>query len=135
MKKAAGLKGLSSEEAAALLAVSNPEQIRQIMEAAEQAKETIYGKRLVMFAPLYTGNHCSNNCLYCGFRKDNRELARRKLNQAEIAEQTSILLKEGHKRILLLSGESGHYPLDFLKESLETIYSVKENGRESDGQC
>ena len=64
------------------------------MEAAARAKETIYGKRMVMFAPLYTGNHCSNNCLYCGFRKDNKELKRRKLEQDEIAQQTRILIKE-----------------------------------------
>jgi 2-iminoacetate synthase len=39
-----------------------------------------------------------------------------------------MLLKEGHKRLLLLSGESGHYPLEYLKESLETIYKVEEKG-------
>ncbi|MDC7222634.1 MAG: [FeFe] hydrogenase H-cluster radical SAM maturase HydG [Spirochaetales bacterium] len=126
--KASLLKGLTPEEAACLLAVKDPEQIGLIMAAAAQAKETIYGKRLVMFAPLYTGNHCTNNCLYCGFRKDNKELKRRKLTQEEIAEQTRYLLREGHKRILLLSGESGAYPLEYLKESLETIYSVREEG-------
>lgn len=128
LQKASELKGLKAEEAAALLAVQDPQQIKEIMEEAARAKETIYGKRMVMFAPLYTGNHCSNNCLYCGFRKDNTELKRRKLNQDEIAQQTRLLIQEGHKRILLLSGESGHYPLSFLKESLETIYSVKEEG-------
>jgi len=129
LSRATELKGLKAEDAAALLAVRQPDHIRLIMRAAEQAKETIYGKRMVMFAPLYTGNHCTNNCLYCGFRKDNKELKRRKLEQDEIARQTRILLQEGHKRILLLSGESGHYPLSFLRESLETIYSVRENGQ------
>jgi len=128
LARAGELKGLNSEEAAALLAVKNPEHIRLIMKAAEEAKDTIYGKRMVMFAPLYTGNHCSNNCLYCGFRNVNKDLVRRKLNQEEIAEQTRLLLREGHKRLLMLSGESGHYPLSYLKESLETVYSVKEKG-------
>ncbi len=126
--KASKLKGLSTEEAAALLAVKNPQQIRQIMDEAAKAKETIYGQRMVMFAPLYTGNHCTNNCLYCGFRKDNKTLKRRKLEQSEIAEQTRHLIREGHKRLLVLSGESGHYPLSYLKETLDTVYSVKENG-------
>ena len=128
LAKSLKLKGLSTEEAAALLAVRDESQIHKIMEAAETAKETIYGKRMVMFAPLYSGNHCSNNCLYCGFRKDNKDIARRKLEQDEIAQQTRMLLKEGHKRLLLLSGESGHYPLEYLKESLKTIYAVKEEG-------
>ncbi|QEN07024.1 [FeFe] hydrogenase H-cluster radical SAM maturase HydG [Oceanispirochaeta crateris] len=128
LDKALKLKGLNTEEAAALLAVRDEKQIRLIMDAAEKAKETIYGKRMVIFAPLYSGNHCSNNCLYCGFRKDNKDIARRKLNQDEITQQTRMLLKEGHKRLLLLSGESGHYPLAYLKESLKTIYSVNEEG-------
>jgi 2-iminoacetate synthase len=128
IKKAMKLKGLNTEDAATLLAVNDSKQIHILMEAAEKAKDIIYGKRMVMFAPLYTGNHCSNNCLYCGFRQDNKDIPRRKLEQDEIAQQTKMLLKEGHKRVLLLSGESGHYPLDFLKESLKTIYSVKENG-------
>ena len=126
LAKAAELKGLSAEEAAVLLAVKDPEQIRRIMEAAEKAKDTIYGKRMVMFAPIYTGNHCSNNCSYCGFRKDNHDITRRKLNMEEIKDQTRILLKEGHKRVLLLSGESGAYPLKYLKDSIDAVYSVKE---------
>ena len=68
LTRAAELKGLKAEDAAALLAVDRRSQIRRIMEAAEKAKETIYGKRMVMFAPLYTGNHCTNNCLYCGLK-------------------------------------------------------------------
>ncbi|MDA3958543.1 [FeFe] hydrogenase H-cluster radical SAM maturase HydG [Oceanispirochaeta sp.] len=128
LNKALKLKGLNTKEAAALLAVRDEKQIHRIMEAAAKAKETIYGKRMVMFAPLYSGNHCSNNCLYCGFRKDNKDITRRKLEQDEIALQTRMLLKEGHKRLLLLSGESGHYPLEYLKESLETIYKVEEKG-------
>jgi 2-iminoacetate synthase len=128
LNKALKLKGLNTKEAAALLAVRDEKQIHRIMEAAAKAKETIYGKRMVMFAPLYSGNHCSNNCLYCGFSKDNKDITRRKLEQDEIALQTRMLLKEGHKRLLLLSGESGHYPLEYLKESLETIYKVEEKG-------
>ncbi len=128
LAKASELKGLTTVEAAVLLAVKDPAQIRLIMEEAERAKETIYGKRMVMFAPLYTGNHCSNNCTYCGFRRDNTTLKRRKLNQEEIAEQTRCLLREGHKRLLIISGESGAYPLKFLTDSIDTVYSVKEEG-------
>lgn len=129
LSRAAELKGLKLADAAALLSVRKPDQIRRIMAAAEQAKQTIYGKRLVMFAPLYTSNYCINNCLYCGFRKDNKELTRRKLNIEEICAETRILLKEGHKRLLVLTGETGGNDLPALKESLEAIYRVRENGQ------
>ena len=41
IKKAMELKGLNTEDAAALLAVEDPDQIRILMESAEQAKEII----------------------------------------------------------------------------------------------
>ncbi|MFH0780447.1 MAG: [FeFe] hydrogenase H-cluster radical SAM maturase HydG [Pseudomonadota bacterium] len=129
LSRAAELKGLNVKDAAALLSVRRPERIRWIMSAAEQAKQTIYGKRLVMFAPLYTSNHCINNCLYCGFRKDNTDLKRRTLSLEEIRAETRILLKEGHKRLLVLTGETGDNDLSALKETLRTIYQVKENGQ------
>jgi len=129
LSRAAELKGLKVEDAAALLSVRRPEQIRRIMVAAEQAKQTIYGKRMVMFAPLYTSNYCINNCLYCGFRTDNTELTRRKLSLEEICAETKILLQEGHKRLLVLTGESGGNDLSALKETLHAIYQVRENGQ------
>lgn len=129
LSRAAELKGLRQDDAAALLSVRQPQQIRRIMAAAEQAKLTIYGKRMVLFAPLYTNNHCVNNCLYCGFRKDNREITRRKLNIAEICAETRVLLLEGHKRLLVLSGETGGHDLSSLKETLQAIYQVRENGQ------
>jgi 2-iminoacetate synthase len=127
LSRAAELKGLKVEDAAALLSVRRPEQIRRIMTAAEQAKLAIYGKRMVMFAPLYTSNYCINNCLYCGFRKDNKELTRRKLTVEEICAETRILLQEGHKRLLVLTGETGDHDISALKETLHAIYQVREN--------
>lgn len=129
LSRAAELKGLNIYDAAALLSVRQPKLIRLIMAAAEQAKLAIYGKRMVMFAPLYTSNYCVNNCLYCGFRKDNRDLRRRKLSIEEICAETRILLQEGHKRLLVLTGETGDKDLSSLKEALHAIYQVRENGQ------
>jgi len=129
LSRAAELKGLNIHDAAALLSVRQPQLIRRIMAAAEQTKLAIYGKRMVMFAPLYTSNHCVNNCLYCGFRKDNTDLRRRKLSIEEVCAETSVLLREGHKRLLVLTGETGDNDLSSLKETLHAIYQVRENGQ------
>ena len=72
IEKAYELKGLSPEEAAVLLQTEDDALIDEILQAAHQIKQDIYGNRLVLFAPLYIANHCSNNCLYCGFRRDNK---------------------------------------------------------------
>lgn len=130
LSKALELQGLNTDEAAILLAADKPEQIQKLLETAAKVKKEIYGNRMVLFAPLYTGNYCSNNCLYCGFRAANKELQRVRLTKDELIHETEALIQEGHKRILLLCGESHKTPLESTLDALETIYSVSVNGRQ-----
>ena len=71
LARAAECGGLTHREAAVLLNVEDPATLDRIFHLAKQIKERIYGKRIVMFAPLYLSNHCVNNCKYCGFRCAN----------------------------------------------------------------
>lgn len=128
LNKALKLKGLDLYDVAALLRVEDAEQIHQIMECAKTVKEAIYGKRLVLFAPIYTGNVCMNNCTYCSFRKDNHLIKRKILTMQEIAEETSALLKQGHKRALLICGENNKNGTDYMVEAIRTTYGVRERG-------
>lgn len=130
IEKAALAKGLNPEEAAVLLQVENPEQLAKIYQTASQIKENIYGKRVVFFAPLYISDYCINNCVYCGYRRDNK-FNRRKLTMDEIQAEVRVLLEMGHKRLALECGEDPqNCPLDYVKEAIKTIYSVEEkNGR------
>jgi 2-iminoacetate synthase len=126
LNKALEFKGLNLTEVASLLRVTSPDRIHEIMETARIVKEHIYGRRLVFFAPLYTGNACVNNCLYCAFRADNKSLKRKVLSMPEIAQEVSSLLKEGHKRLLLICGESDRNDTDYMCEAIRTAYGVRE---------
>ncbi len=128
LNKALKFKGLGLTDVASLLRVTEPDRIHEIMEAARVVKDHIYGKRLVLFAPLYTGNVCTNNCLYCAFRRDNKAIKRKVLSMAEIETEVSSLLKEGHKRLLLICGESNRNNTDYMCEAIRTTYGVRENG-------
>jgi 2-iminoacetate synthase len=124
--KALELKGLSPEEVAILLQTEDDELIGLIWQAAHKIKEDIYGNRLVLFAPLYIANHCANNCLYCGFRRDNKELNRVALTMEQISKEVQVLEREGHKRLLMLCGEHpSRSSLEYFMEAIETAYSVK----------
>ncbi len=127
LNKSLQLKGLTLEEAAILLSVNDDESLKKILFTAQKVKNLIYGKRLVLFAPLYIGNVCSNNCVYCAFRKDNKSLARVVLNMEQIENEVVSLLKEGHKRILMLSGESEETPIDYFLEAIRTAYRARYN--------
>lgn len=128
LKKAEELNGLNTDEAAELLAITDKEKINLLLKTAAKVKNEIYGKRMVLFAPLYAGNHCTNNCLYCGFRAANKDIHRIKLTMDQIREDAESLINEGHKRVLLLSGESGHYPLSYTMDAIKSIYSAEVNG-------
>ncbi|GAB4338723.1 MAG: [FeFe] hydrogenase H-cluster radical SAM maturase HydG [Calditrichia bacterium] len=124
--KAKDLKGLKMEETAALLHVTNPEIIQEMYKATDEVKEQIYGNRIVMFAPLYLTNKCVNNCLYCGFRVANKELKRVTLTIDDVREETLSLLRQGHKRVLLVCGEHPQAAnLKFVGEVIDTIYNTK----------
>jgi len=126
LAKAAEMKGLDLEDVAILTSISDPEMLAELFNTANHVKETIYGKRLVLFAPLYISNLCSNECLYCAFRATNKEIQRHALSQQQIAREVEILINQGHKRILLVAGES--YPkegLQYVLDSVKTVYNVK----------
>lgn len=127
LNKALKLKGLNLEDVAALLRIEDPRLIHKIMETAKTVKEEIYGKRLVLFAPVYTGNACINNCTYCSFRRDNKLIKRKVLSMDEIEEDTRALLREGHKRILLICGESKRNGTDYMVEAIRRVYSIREH--------
>ncbi len=126
LAKALELKGLDCRDINVLAGISDPEQIDAMYAAAREVKDRIYGRRLVLFAPLYVSSFCGNECIYCAFRAGNRAIKRRALTQDEIASETGILVSEGHKRVLLVAGEDhGDDGFRYVLRALETVYGVR----------
>ena len=127
LTQARELKGISHEQAAALLNLKDKDLIEELYKTAKYIKTQIYGNRLVLFAPLYISNVCFNECLYCAFRASNKELHRRALNQEEIKRETETLLKQGHKRVLMVAGESyTGAGLKYVFDSIDSIYAARD---------
>lgn len=126
LEKARMRKGLSHREASVLLACELEDRNEQIYALAHQIKQDFYGDRIVMFAPLYLSNYCVNGCLYCPYHKKNTHIPRKKLTQEEIRAEVIALQDMGHKRLALEAGEDPvHNPLEYILESIRTIYSIK----------
>jgi len=125
IRKALKLKGLTPAETALLLQCQDWTVTNQLFRAARKVKEEIYGRRLVIFAPLYITNYCVNNCRYCGFSCANKTLERKRLTQPEIAAEVRILEQQGHKRILLEAGEDPQAGIAYLEQAIKTIYATK----------
>ena len=117
---------ITHREASVLLACDDPWVNSEIRRLAREVKLAYYGNRIVLFAPLYLSNYCVNGCLYCPYHAKNRTIPRRKLTQDEIRAEVIALQDMGHKRLAIEAGEDPkHNPIDYILESIETIYSVK----------
>ncbi|MBP7935097.1 MAG: [FeFe] hydrogenase H-cluster radical SAM maturase HydG [Phycisphaerae bacterium] len=116
---------LTVDETAVLLNASDPELTEQIFETARQLKRDVYGNRIVLFAPLYIGNDCVNDCAYCAFKRSNREVVRRSLDHSEIRAQVEALERKGHKRLILVFGEHPRYNADFIAECVRLVYEIR----------
>jgi 2-iminoacetate synthase len=115
---------LAVEETAVLLAADRPELIEEIFDAARQLKRDVYGNRIVIFAPLYIGNECNNDCHYCAFRRSNNQVVRRTLDEEEIRTQVLALENKGHKRLILVFGDHPQYDAEFIAECVRHVYGT-----------
>ncbi|MDD3295983.1 MAG: [FeFe] hydrogenase H-cluster radical SAM maturase HydG [Candidatus Omnitrophica bacterium] len=135
LSKSIEIKTLSLEETACLLNVQDESLIDQMRQAALKVKKKVYDNRIVTFAPLYLGNFCVNDCLYCGFRKSNLEAQRKVLNMDEVGKETEVLAgRIGHKRLIAVYGEHPLNDIDYILKSLGQIYKVKVPARKGFGQ-
>ncbi len=116
---------LTLAETATLINATDPDLIEEIKQGARTLKEKVYGQRIVLFAPLYIGNHCTNNCAYCGFKASNKKIKRVTLDHDDLVAQVKALENTGQKRLILVYGEHPGYDADFIAESVRTVYSVK----------
>lgn len=123
-------KRLTLEETAVLINATDPDLIEAIKEGARTLKKLVYGNRIVLFAPLYIGNKCINNCAYCGFRAENKDAIRKTLQQEEIKQEIEALEENGQKRLVLVFGEHPEYNADYIAECTKIAYSVKKGNGE-----
>lgn len=130
LEKSLAKNRLSLEDVAILINTTDPGIIDEIKEGARELKRKVYGNRIVLFAPLYIGNKCSNNCTYCGFRASNTEAERKTLNHQEIINEIEALEENGQKRLILVYGEHTQYSPEYIAQTVKLAYSVKKGNGE-----
>ena len=133
--KALAVQTLTLEELATLMRVKDPELWDEMRAAAGAIKRKVYDNRIVTFAPLYLSSKCVNNCVYCGLRGSNDAVTRRVLTMDEVRAETEALAgKLGHKRLVVVYGEHPESGVEYIAESIRTVYGVKVPARKGSGQ-
>lgn len=123
LAKSLGLEVLGLKDVSSLMALEDKDLWAEVFDTASKVKEKVYGKRIVLFAPLYISNECVNDCIYCGFRKGNKDAIRRSLTVDEAIAEASLLAGRGYKRLLLVASEhTGIAGIDYLEKIINEIY-------------
>lgn len=129
IQKSLSIQRLEPAETAALLNVNDEDLWEEIFSAAGEIKRKVYDNRMVTFAPLYCSNFCVNSCQYCAFRKENKEEKRRKLSLEEVKKETEALVSIGHKRLIVVYGEHPSSDINYIADTIRTIYGVRVKAR------
>ena len=76
-----------------------------------------FGRRVLLFAPLYVANACMNDCSYCGFRRSLR-VRRQRLGPGAVLREAKLLAERGHRSLDLVAGE---VPRDVFIDSVARV--------------
>ena len=125
MSKSLDLQRLEPYETAALLNCNDEDIWEEMYATGYQIEEKVYGRRIVTFAPLYVSNHCVNNCVYCGFRQDNKVTIRKQLSMEELGKEVEALVQQGHKRLIMVYGEHPDSDVHYIADTLTQAYQTK----------
>lgn len=121
LAKSFSLETLSLDEIVALLRVREKADKDLIISAANKVKQKVYGDRIVITAPLHADNHCASGCLYCAYRSGNAEIKRKRLDKRELREAGKKLMLQGHKRLILTSGQTTDEDIEYFVEAINVL--------------
>ncbi len=130
INKAKQGKRLTLEEVAVLLNTEDKDLINEMFNLAKAIKEEVYGNRVVIFAPLYLGNKCTNSCTYCGFNIHNNQMHRKTLSLEELEVEVKTLINQGHKRTIQVYGTHPDYSPTYIRDTVSKSYSIKNHNGE-----
>lgn len=103
---------LTREELVELLTA--PEAATPLYEAADRVRQKYVGDQIELRGLIEFSNICKQNCLYCGLRRDNRKVARYRLDEKMILEFGRCAAELGYKTLVLQSGEDDFFSSDKL---------------------
>ena len=123
-----------------LLTTSDPTAIDDLFAEACRVRDEVYGRKVFMRGLIEITNHCKNNCLYCGIRREV-STQRYRLTKEQILDCCRTGRKLGFRTFVLQGGEDGWFTDELVCDIVRSIkrefpdcavtLSLGERGRES----
>lgn len=92
-----------------------------LLAAANRVRKKYVGDEVHMRGLIEFSNYCKQNCLYCGFRRDNKKATRYRLTEEEIIKFAKDASELGYKTVVLQSGEDPYFTIDKMKRIISEI--------------
>ncbi|MBE6444213.1 MAG: [FeFe] hydrogenase H-cluster radical SAM maturase HydE [Alphaproteobacteria bacterium] len=123
IKKAQITHELSQQEIIDIL--QNDECNNELFSAADNVRCQFVGDDIHLRALIEFSNICKNNCLYCGLRRDNKNITRYRIDIDTIFELAQHAAKNmGLKTIVLQSGEDVHFTKEKMCKIIRQIKTL-----------
>lgn len=81
----------------------------EVWERARLLREKYWERKVYLRGVIEFSNYCCQNCLYCGLRRDNKEIRRYRLSVDEILDAARQIKDLGYGTAVLVSGEDPGY--------------------------
>ncbi len=121
VERALSVERLRPADLQALLSPAAEGYLEAMAQKAHRITQQRFGKTVLLYAPIYLSNECSNGCLYCGFNATNK-VPRKTLSLDEIERDALVLHGQGFRHILLVTGEApGRVDNDYIAAAVRRI--------------
>lgn len=131
---------MSSLDIDYLLTTSDPVAVDNLYEQAAALRDSVYGHNIFLRGLIEISNHCRNNCLYCGIRRELKT-QRYRLTKEQILDCCHTGHELGFRTFVLQGGEDAWFSDEVLCDWVAEIkrrfpdcavtLSLGERGRES----
>lgn len=120
--KAQNEHDLTKNEIIALL--QDEHHCQELLTAADEVRHKYVGDAIHLRGLIEFSNNCKNNCLYCGLRRDNKNITRYRIDEATILTLAKHAKEMGLKTIVLQSGEDAHFTQERMCEIISGIKAL-----------
>lgn len=119
IKKAEETHSLNKDELVLLLKEDKFD--KEIFEAADRVRKKYVGDEVHLRGLIEFSNICKQNCLYCGLRRDNKNVERYRLSEEQMINFAKNARNLGYRTVVLQSGEDDYFNVDRMTRIIRAI--------------
>lgn len=112
---------LTQHELLGWLREERPSHLQSLYERADGVRKEHVGNAVHLRGLIEISSHCARQCMYCGLRQGNRDLARYRMTREEILDCVGGAVRLGYGTVVMQAGEDDLLTADWIAEIVRWI--------------